>query len=74
MLLDATLVAQFFKAGVSDEVQSLVQARGILSTGSFANSVDMKAEIKAMYLNGTPQENDTPQLAPFHGSSSWIQA
>ena len=50
-----------------------MQGKGIFSTGSFANSVHMKAEIKAMYLNGTPQENDTPQL-PFHGSSSWTQA
>ena len=74
MSLDATLVAQFIKACVSDEVWSLVQAKGILSTGSFANSVDMKAEIKAMYLNSSPQGNDTPQLAPFHGSSSWTQA
>ena len=54
MSLDATLVAQFVKAGVSDEVQSLVQAKGICSIERFANSVDTKAEVKAMYLNGTP--------------------
>ena len=63
MSLDATLVAQFVKAGVPDEVQSLVQAKGICSIERFANSVDTKAEVKAMYLNGTPLENDTPQLA-----------
>ena len=70
---DATLVAQFVKAGVSDESRALCRPE-ILSTGSFANSVDMKAEVEAMYLNGTPQENDPPQLASFHGSSSWTQA